>query len=158
MASGLACVPVPDVPSSVGVAARAASVCRPDDRSVNRSSPPDGECLPRRERLQRRADFLRCYRQGRRRHSTIAVLHFVANDQDHPRLGITASRKVGNSVIRHRVKRRSREIFRRWEGRKRLPAVDLVVHLKPAAATATFAAFESDLLRMLRSLTPSRAA
>ena len=111
----------------------------------------------RRERLQRRADFLRCYRQGRRRHSATAVLHFKANGREHPRLGITASRKVGNSVIRHLMKRRTREIYRRWPGRKALPAVDLVVHLKPAAATVPFAQLQSELLRMLSSLTSDRA-
>jgi len=59
-------------------------------------------------------------------------------------------------VIRHLMKRRAREIYRCWPGRKGLPAVDLVVHLKPAAATAPFAQLQSELLRMFGSLTSDR--
>ena len=66
--------------------------------------------------------------------------------------GITASRKVGNSVVRHRLKRRVREIFRRFKGRDRLMPIDVVVHLKPAAARADFAGITAELERLLGSL------
>lgn len=71
---------------------------------------------------------------------------------DHPRLGITATRKVGSAVVRNRLKRRVREIYRRWSGRSELPAVDLVVHLKPQAARASFEELESDLTKLWRIL------
>lgn len=108
-----------------------------------------GEGLPREDRLRRRADYLRCYRTGRRLHSSLATLHTAPNQEGHPRLGITASRKVGGAVVRQRLKRRVREIYRRWEGRGRLPAADLVVHLKPAAAAADFAGLAKELRRLL---------
>ncbi|HEY7215351.1 MAG TPA: ribonuclease P protein component, partial [Thermoanaerobaculia bacterium] len=54
-----------------------------------------GERLTSEERLRRRTDYLRCYRTGRRRHGPLAILYFVPNQLGHPRLGITASRKVG---------------------------------------------------------------
>ena len=115
------------------------------------------ERLSRSERLRRSTDYQRCYRQGRRRHSQLAVLHFVPNELGHPRLGITASRKVGNAVVRSRVKRRTREIFRRWSERKKLPAVDLVVNLRPVVATASFEEMRMELERMMRSLLPREA-
>ena len=111
-----------------------------------------GERLCRHQRLRRRADFVRCYRRGRKRHGSLASLHFHPNDVQEVRLGVTASRKVGKAVVRHRVKRRVREIFRRFEDRGRLPAVDVVVHLKPVAAEATFADLEAEIKRLLRSL------
>jgi ribonuclease P protein component len=50
-----------------------------------------------------------------------------------PRLGITASRKVGNAVVRNRVKRRIRAAFQSRRGL--LPrAADVVVIARPAAA------------------------
>jgi ribonuclease P protein component len=125
---------------------------------VDRSPPDSGERLTREERLRRRADFLRCYRRGRRRHSALAVLHFVPNRAGHPRLGITASRKVGNSVVRHRLKRRVREIFRRWGERRNLPPIDIVVHLKPESSRATFEHLSAELQRMLRELLSGRAS
>jgi ribonuclease P protein component len=113
--------------------------------------PPQGtgQRLPSEERLRRRADYLGCYRTGRRRHGALAILYFAPNQVGHPRIGITASRKVGNAVLRHRLKRRIKEIYRRWDDRGKLPPLDLVVHLKPEARGAEFPAFRPELLRLL---------
>lgn len=110
------------------------------------------ERLARVQRLRRREDYQRCYRQGRRRHGALATLYFVPNELSHPRVGITVSRKVGKSVVRHRLKRRIKEVYRRWEERGRLPALDVVVHLKPAAANSDFPSLRKELLRLLRGL------
>jgi ribonuclease P protein component len=110
-----------------------------------------GERLRSEERLRRRTDYLRCYRTGRRRHGSLAIVYFAPNQLGHPRIGITASRKVGKAVVRQRLKRRIREIYRRWQGRAQLPAVDLVVHLKPESGKSDFPAFREELLRLLSS-------
>jgi ribonuclease P protein component len=109
------------------------------------------------ERLRRRAEFLRCYRLGRRRQARLATLYSHANEVGHPRLGITASRKVGSAVIRNRLRRRVRESYRRWEGRGRLGALDLVVHLQPPAARASFAELRSEVLDLLGRLGRNRS-
>ena len=110
-----------------------------------RGAPEAGESLSRAERLRRRSDFLRCYRRGRRRHGSLSILYSSPNEERHARLGITVSRKVGHAVVRHRVKRRIREIYRRWSGRRGLPPVDLVVHVKPEAASASFEELRREL-------------
>lgn len=117
-------------------------------------APRAGERLLPAERLRRRADYLRCYRTGRRRHGALAIVYFAPNQLGHPRLGITASRKVGKAVVRQRLKRRIREIYRRWEDRGMLPPQDLVIHLKIEAGTASFEALRTELLRLLGSLVP----
>ncbi len=111
-----------------------------------------GEGLSRDERLRRSAEFLRCYRRGRRLRGGLLRLHFAPNELGHPRLGITASRKVGNAVVRNRLKRRVREIFRRWPTRGELPPLDVVVHLEPAAGGAGFPALAEELTRLLARL------
>lgn len=113
-----------------------------------RPGPPD-ERLRRDERLRKRADYQRCYRFGRRRHAAHLVLHFVDNSLGYPRLGITASRKVGKAVTRQRLKRRIREIYRRWARRSRLPARDLVIHLKPGVGALSFEELRQELLGVL---------
>lgn len=106
----------------------------------------------RRQRLRHRADYLRCYRLGKKRHGALATLHTRSNEGPEARLGVTASRKVGNAVERHRLKRRVREIFRRFEGRGRLGPMDVVVHLKPSAAHADFTELAAEIERLLESV------
>jgi ribonuclease P protein component len=115
-----------------------------------------GQRLLSAEMVRQRADYLRCYRTGRRRHGGLAILYFAPNQLGHPRIGITASRKVGKAVVRHRLKRRIKEIYRRWKDRGTLPPMDMVVHLKPEAGGADFQSFRAELLRLLSGLLSKR--
>jgi ribonuclease P protein component len=119
-------------------------------------TPLAGERLRRGERVRRRGDYLRAYRRGRRRSGALVMLHFVPNQDGAARLGVTVSRKVGNSVVRHRLKRRIVEVFRRAPGRAELPAWDFVVHVKPEAAAADFAALRHEIDRLLRGAAEGR--
>lgn len=107
-----------------------------------------GEGLSSCQRLRRSADYVRCYRRGRKKHGALVVLHVHPNDLGEARLGITASRKVGKAVVRHRIKRRAREIFRRFERRAELASLDIVVHVKPPAGSSDFRALEGELHRL----------
>ena len=74
------------------------------------------------DRLHRSAEFLRLQRNGVRFQSPHFVLYAGNLDREpsRSRLGVTVSRRIGNAVVRNRVKRRVREIFRK-ELRARLP-------------------------------------
>lgn len=123
--------------------------------SSQQVSPTRGESLRRAEGLRRRADFQQCYRTGRRRRGSLVILYFRKRPPEppHARIGITASRKVGGSVVRHRIKRQIRESYRRWGLRRELPPLDIVVHVLPAARHAEFQALKSELLDLLAPLT-----
>lgn len=83
-------------------------------------------------------------------------MHVVAaaNDRDHARLGLAVSRRVGNAVVRNRVKRRLREIFRRNRGA--LPVADLVVIPFASAAQLDFAVLRAEVLDLAARATRSR--
>jgi len=113
-----------------------------------------GESLLPEERLRRRADFLRCYEQGRRCRGELATIYIAEREPTatHPRLGITVTRKVGGSVVRHKIKRRIREIYRRWSKRDRLAPYDIVVQARPAARKVDFQTLEAEIQRLLKPL------
>lgn len=79
------------------------------------------------------------------------MLFFAANGLGHSRIGITVTKKVGKANIRNRLKRWTREIYRRQREPLGLDAqaLDFVVNVKPNAADTTFPDFSRDLSRAL---------
>lgn len=92
----------------------------------------------RADRLLHSREFQHVTRQGRRAASdAFVVLVALDSTGGRPRLGVTVSRRVGNAVVRNRVKRRIREWFRRE--RERLPAgAEVLVIARKEAALLSF--------------------
>ncbi|UCH78189.1 MAG: ribonuclease P protein component [Candidatus Coatesbacteria bacterium] len=68
--------------------------------------------FPRAARLRRRRDFARVFRAGRAASRPEFVLHALAVPGEGRRLGVVCGRRVGTAVVRNRLRRRLREIFR----------------------------------------------
>jgi ribonuclease P protein component len=113
---------------------------------------PGAEALPKQKRLAKRREFLRVYENGRKLFARFVVMFFAPNDLPHSRLGITATKKVGKANVRNKLKRWSREIYRKQRGPLALDerSLDLVINVKPNAAEATFAEYEADLVKVLK--------
>lgn len=117
------------------------------------------EALPKSKRLAKRREFLRVYETGRKNFSRYAVLFFAGNDLPHSRIGITATKKIGKANVRNRLKRWTREIYRRERAPLDLDdrRLDIVVNVKPIAAEAKFQDFRDDLSRALRRIAKESA-
>jgi len=117
------------------------------------------EALPKPKRLAKRREFLRVYETGRKLFSRYAVLFLAANDLPHSRIGITATKKIGKANVRNRLKRWTREIYRRQRAPLGLDdqRLDIVVNVKPSAAEASFQSFRDELVRALRRIAKERA-
>lgn len=121
----------------------------PTTETVVAASEPRDERLPKSARIRRRGEFLRLQRVGERRGGTCFVVLGQRSRGVQSRLGITASRKVGNAVVRNRVKRLVREFFRRNRHAIQPPR-DFVVIVRAAAATAGAHEVGIELARALK--------
>ena len=64
------------------------------------------------ESLHKNSEFQNVYKNGRSKANKYLVMYVIKNDLAKNRLGISVSKKVGNSVVRHRIARLFRESFR----------------------------------------------
>ena len=138
-------------PCSRAAAGRAASVWPSNSRAAE-DHLPRSEALPKERRLAKRRDFLRTYDTGRKVFARYSVLFVAANGLPFSRLGITATKKLGKANVRNRLKRWTREVYRRQREPLGLDGrpMDFVVNVKPNAAVADFVDYSNDLQRALR--------
>lgn len=117
------------------------------------------EALPKSRRLAKRPEFVKVYETGRKHFSRYAVLFFAGNGLQNSRVGITVTKKVGKANIRNRLKRWTREVYRRQREPLGLDAqpLDIVVNVKPAAVESTFLDYSRDLTRALERVVSDAA-
>lgn len=84
-------------------------------------------------------------------HCSSFVLYGSLNQQGYHRLGITVSRKVGGAVVRNRVKRQIREVFR-TKIMPSEPGIDMVVNAKRPIVEAPFLQIQREFLNGLDRL------
>ena len=99
--------------------------------------PEGGERLPKQQRLRHRPQFLKVQDTGFKVSVDPLLGVALQNPDGQTRVGFTVSSKVGNAVVRNRIRRRLREVFRK---RKHLlPAgVDLVLIARTSAKDADY--------------------
>lgn len=93
------------------------------------------------ERIRRRAEFQKIYAEGTRIRGRYLTLFVLAGQQSHGRLGIAATKRLGNAVERNRAKRLIREVFRL---NKIAPGFDVVVVPKRELLDASLIALEAE--------------
>ena len=62
--------------------------------------------------IRNNRDFQKVYKYGKSLANRYLVMYVMKNDLSENRLGISVSKKVGNSVVRHRITRLIRESYR----------------------------------------------
>jgi ribonuclease P protein component len=109
------------------------------------------EGFPWHHRIVRASDYRSIYGTGQKVHAERLVLYGRENGLDHSRLGMTVSRRVGKAVVRNRVKRLLREIFRK--SADDIPNhFDFIVNAKRACATADYLTLREEFLAAVRKL------
>lgn len=96
----------------------------------------------------KRADFLRLSGQGQKIHTTNFVVLWSDFSNSNARIGITVSRKVGNSVMRNWLKRLIREFYRL--NKNLFCPVDYNIIAKQGAARLVYSELSQELGRALQ--------
>ncbi len=94
-------------------------------------------------------DFKEIYRTGKSYANKYLIMYVKRNTAETNRIGISVSKKVGNSVIRHRITRLIRESYRLSED-SFLRGLDIVVVARTGAREKDYSEIESALLHLMR--------
>ncbi|WP_367715839.1 ribonuclease P protein component [Nitratireductor sp. GISD-1A_MAKvit] len=109
----------------------------------------DRPAVPPPARLKKRAEFL-AVRRGEKRRGRLFLLEVLdRGDKDPPRLGITVTKKVGNAVVRNRVRRRLKEACRLHAVHDMAAGKDYVIVARRSVLDAPFASLKDELSRRI---------
>lgn len=99
------------------------------------------------ESLKKNHQFQFVYKNGRSYANKYLVMYIKENGTDGNRIGISVSKKVGNSVVRHRVTRLVRESYRLQEAIFN-SGLDIVIVARSNAAAVGHMEIEKALLHL----------
>ena len=97
--------------------------------------------------LKKNRDFQNVYRKGKSYANKYFVMYVLKNETEQNRIGISVSKKVGNSVIRHHLTRLIRESYRLHEDVFN-SGLDIVVIARSTAKEISYHQAESALLHL----------
>ncbi|MCF6465982.1 ribonuclease P protein component [Clostridium sp. Cult2] len=101
-------------------------------------------------RLRNNEDFKKVYKRGKNYWNRNLVLYKMKNGLNYSRVGFTVSKKIGNSVVRNRVKRRLKEILRKNFNMVR-KEYDIIIIPKKNVVDLKHVELESAMLHILKT-------
>lgn len=99
--------------------------------------------------LKKNSDFQNVYVKGKSKVNRYLVMYVAQNNLSINRLGISVSKKVGNSVVRHHLTRLIREAYR-LNSNMFNSSLDIVVIARNTAKDKTYKEVESALLHLAK--------
>lgn len=99
------------------------------------------------ESIKKNSNFLKVYRQGKSYANKYLVMYVLETGMDKNRYGITVSKKVGNSVVRHRITRLIRESIR-LNATNLEKGYDIVIVARNTAKDRKYLEIESAVLHL----------
>ncbi len=98
--------------------------------------------------IKKNSEYREIYNTVKGKAHGVLVVFVRDNGTDSNRLGISVSKKVGNSVVRHTFCRRIREIFRR-NNYQTVQGKDIIVTARSRAGSADYDRLNRDYLKLL---------
>lgn len=103
------------------------------------------------ESLKKSSQFNRVFKKGKSVVTKYVVMYYLDNGEAINRVGLSVSKKVGNSVVRNRSKRLLRESFR-LNNQMIKPGYDIVFIARVRMKDADYQTVEKSMIRLLKTL------
>lgn len=100
-------------------------------------------------KLKKNYEFKKIYSEGRYYADKYLVMYLIKNHSNLNKVGFSASKKVGKSVIRNRVKRLMKECYRGLNGRIKT-GYDIIFTARAGSAEATYHNIESNMAAVIK--------
>jgi len=101
------------------------------------------------ESLRKNSEFQTVFKKGKSKANKYFVMYVLKNDLDKNLLGISVSKKVGNSVVRHRIKRLLKESYRLHEDMFN-SGLNIVIIARKGSEELDFHQTEKSLMHLMK--------
>lgn len=99
-------------------------------------------------RLKKNYEFKKVYNEGKYYVEKYVVMYIIMNNSASNRVGFSVSKKVGNSVVRNRVKRLMKEVYRQnYDNIKK--GYDMVFTARAGSGTSNYKLIEKNMISIL---------
>ena len=105
--------------------------------------------MKKRFRVKKEKDFNAIFKEGKSFANRKFVIYRLENDEQHFRVGLSVSKKLGNAVMRNQIKRRIRHILIEHKNQL-VENVDFVVIARKGVEILDYAEMEKNLLHVLK--------
>ncbi len=104
--------------------------------------------MEKKYRLRKNMEFKRVYSGGKSYWNRNLVLYVRKNALENSRIGITITKKIGNAVVRNRIRRRMKEIYRLKLGNIK-GGYDLILIPKKNCVDISYKDLESAMIHIM---------
>ena len=108
----------------------------------------NGEKMRNVNSLKNSRQFAAVYQNGKSKANKYLVMYVLPNDHNEIRIGISVSKKVGNSIVRHRLTRLIRETYR-LHREELADGYDIVVIARNSAKDKSYQQIESAFMYLV---------
>lgn len=106
--------------------------------------------FPKSNHLRKRGEYLRLLNAENRFSCRSFLVVWSKGATENPRIGITVSKKIGSAVVRNRIKRYVRELFR--VNKIEIPPVDINVIARSGANEMDYQQISFELLKAFKKI------
>lgn len=100
-------------------------------------------------KLKKNYEFKKVYNEGKYYVEKYVVMYMNPNSSNFNRVGFSASKKVGKSVIRNKIKRRMKEAYRKFADSTKV-GFDIIFTARVGSGSADYSKIENNIVSILK--------